>query len=128
MGGGTAMLVSRDTDHYAEPVSVLQHLDSTAIYVVLANRPVKFVAAYLSPTRPLKLSALTACLSVGSLILMAEEINAKHRDWNSRLTTERARSSLITPTEIPAWSMIRTHPPQIPTIATRPPMSWTLFS
>jgi hypothetical protein len=51
-GGGTAILAHRCIDHCAVPVSGLQHLESTAIYLVLANRTVKIVAAYLSPTRP----------------------------------------------------------------------------
>jgi exonuclease III len=64
-GGGTAILVRRDIDHYAA-VSGLRHLEATAIHLVLANRPVKFVAAYLSPTRPLIESDLNECLSGGS--------------------------------------------------------------
>jgi exonuclease III len=39
-GGGTAILVHRGIDHYAVPFSGLQHLEATAIHLVLAIRPV----------------------------------------------------------------------------------------
>jgi hypothetical protein len=75
-GGGTAILVRRDIDHYAVPVSGLRHLEATAIHLVLANRVVKIVAAYLSPTRPLIKSDLNECLSGGLAVLMAGDLNA----------------------------------------------------
>jgi exonuclease III len=73
-GGGTAILVRRGIDHYAVPVSGLQHLEATAIHLVLATRPVKLVAAYLSPTRLLIQSDLSECLSGGVILL-------KYRRW-----------------------------------------------
>jgi endonuclease/exonuclease/phosphatase family metal-dependent hydrolase len=75
-------------DHYA-----VQHLEATAIHLMLATRPVKLVAAYLSPTRPLIESDLSECLSGGFPVLLAGDLNAKHTDWNCRLTT--ARGSLL---------------------------------
>jgi hypothetical protein len=67
-GGGTAILDRRDIDHYAVPVSGLRHPEATAIHLVLANRLVKIVAAYLLPTRLLTESDLNECLS-GDLCL-----------------------------------------------------------
>jgi hypothetical protein len=46
----------------------------------------------VSYTRPLIESNLTECLSGGLPILMAGGLNAKRRDWNSRLTTAPALS------------------------------------
>jgi hypothetical protein len=74
-------------DHYAVPVSGLQHLEATVIYLVLATSPVKLT--YLSPTRPLIESDLSECLSRGFPVLLAGDLNAKYTDWNSRLTTAR---------------------------------------
>jgi hypothetical protein len=51
--GGTAILVRRGTDHYSVPVSGVQDLEVTAIHIVLVNRSVKLVAAYLLHARPL---------------------------------------------------------------------------
>jgi hypothetical protein len=88
-GGGTAILVHKGIDHYAVPVSGLQHLEATAIHLVLATRPVKLVSAYLAPTRPVIESDLTECMSGGIPVLMAGDLNAKHKEWNFRLTTAR---------------------------------------
>jgi hypothetical protein len=83
------MLVRRDIDHCAVPVSGLRHLEATAIHLVLANRLLKIVAACLSPTRPLIESNLNEYLSGGLPVLIAVDLNAKHTDWNSRLITTR---------------------------------------
>jgi hypothetical protein len=93
VGGGTAILVRRGIDNYAVPVSGLQHRETTAMHLVLATRPMKLVAAYLSPTRPLIESDLTERLNGGFPVLIAGDRNAKHADWNSRLIT--ARGSLL---------------------------------
>jgi hypothetical protein len=90
-GGGTAILVRRGIVHHAVSVQVLQHLEATAIQVMLAAKPVKILAAYLSPTRPLIASDLSACLGGGLPVLMAGDLNAKHVEWNSRLITKRGR-------------------------------------
>jgi hypothetical protein len=54
-------------------------------------RHTKILAVYLSPCRPLIKSDLAACLSGGIPVLMAGDLNAKHVDWNSRLTTVRGK-------------------------------------
>jgi hypothetical protein len=56
----------------------MQHLETTATHLVLANRPVKLVAASLSPTRPLIESDLTECLSGGFPVFLVGDLNAKH--------------------------------------------------
>jgi exonuclease III len=90
-GGGTAILVRRGIDHYAITVPGLTQLEATAIHVMLASGPVKILAAYLSPSRPLIEADLSSCLSGGLPVLMAGDLNAKHVDWNSRLITTRGR-------------------------------------
>jgi hypothetical protein len=92
-GTGTAILVHKGIDHHAVPVSGLQYLQATAIHLVLATRPVKLVSTYLPPTRPLIETDLTECLSGGIPVRIAGDLNAKHKDWNSRLNT--ARGSLL---------------------------------
>jgi hypothetical protein len=64
--------------HHALPVQGLQHLEATAIQVMLATKLVKILTAYLSPTRPLIASDLSACLGGVSSVLMAGDLNAKH--------------------------------------------------
>jgi len=88
-GDGKAILVRRGRLHHAVPVQCLQHLESTAIQVMLAKKPVKILAAYLSPTRSLIASDLSAWLGGGLPVLMAGDLNAKHVEWNSSLITKR---------------------------------------
>ena len=47
-GGGTAILVRHGIVHHSVPVSGWTHLEATAIQVILAGRPVKIFAAYLT--------------------------------------------------------------------------------
>jgi hypothetical protein len=60
---------------------------------IVSTRPVKLVVAHLSPTRSLIESDVSECPTGGFPYLMAGDLNAKHTDCNSRLTT--AMGSLI---------------------------------
>jgi endonuclease/exonuclease/phosphatase family metal-dependent hydrolase len=73
------------------PVPGLTHLQATAIQIMLAGRPVKVLAAYLSPSRSLIGADLDACFGGGLLVLLAGDLNAKHVGWNSRLITRRGK-------------------------------------
>jgi hypothetical protein len=57
----------------------------------MAGRPVKILAVYRSPSGPLIGADLTACFGGGLPVLMAGDLNAKHVDWNSRMTTKRGK-------------------------------------
>ena len=91
MGGGTAILVRRGVVHHSVPVPGLTHLEATAIQVTLAGKPVIVLAAYLSTSRPLFGADLTACFGGATPILIASDVNAKHVDCNSRLSTRRGK-------------------------------------
>jgi hypothetical protein len=67
----------------------------------LAGRPVKILAAYLSPSRPLIGADLTVCFGWGLPVPMAGDLNVKHVDWNSRLNIDGGNSYVITPTRTP---------------------------
>ena len=69
----------------------LTQLEAIAIQIMLAGRPVKFFAAYLSPSRPLIGADLGACFGGGLPVLLAGDLNAKHVDWNTRLSTRRGK-------------------------------------
>jgi hypothetical protein len=100
-GGDTAILVRRGIVHHSVPVLGLTHSEATAIQVTLAGKPVKILAVYISPPRPLIRVELTTCFGRGLQVLMAIDLNAKHVDWNSRMTTRRGNSYVIMPTRIP---------------------------
>jgi hypothetical protein len=76
-------------------------LEATAIQVILAGKPLKILAAYLSPSRPLIGAELSACFAGGLPVLMTGDLNAKHVDWNSRLNTRQGNSYVIVPTRTP---------------------------
>ena len=90
-GGATAKLVRRAIGHHGVPVQGLEHLEATAIQVMMANKPVEILAAYLFRTRPLIASDLSACLGDGLPVLIAGDPNAKHVQRDSRLITKRSR-------------------------------------
>jgi hypothetical protein len=52
---------------------------------------VKILAVYLSPSRTPIGAVLYVCFGGGLQVLLAVELNAKHIDWNSRLTTTREK-------------------------------------
>jgi hypothetical protein len=84
MGGGTAILVRRGVEHHALSVPGLRHLPSGWSWLVNQQRSWRSLS--LSPSRPLIKSDVAACLSGEFPVLMAGNLNAKHVDWNSRLT------------------------------------------
>jgi len=86
-GDGTAILARRGTVHPSEPVPGLTHLEATVIQVALAGKPVKILAAYLSPFLPVIGADLSACFCGGLPVLMAGDLNTEHVDWNLRLGT-----------------------------------------
>jgi hypothetical protein len=51
LGGRTETPVNGGIDHCAVTALDVHHIEATAVHVVSATRPVKLVAAYLSPTR-----------------------------------------------------------------------------
>ena len=85
------MLVRRGIVHHSVPVPGLTHLEAPAVQVTLACRPVNILSAYRSSSRPLIGADLTACFGGGLPVLMAGDLNAKHVDWNSQLTTRRGK-------------------------------------
>ena len=73
------------------PVPGLTHLEATALQVTLAGRPMIVLAAYLPRSCPL-IGRNCPPLSAGGLpVLMAGDLNAKHVDWNSSLSTRRVK-------------------------------------
>jgi len=66
-------------------------LEDPAIQVTLADKTVIVLAAYLSPSCPLIGEDLIAFFGGALPILMAGDLNTKHVDWNSRLSTRRGK-------------------------------------
>jgi hypothetical protein len=58
---------------------------------MLAGKLVIILAAYLSPSRLLVGADLSACFGGSLPVMLAGELNAKHVDLNSRLSTRRGK-------------------------------------
>ena len=89
--GGTAILVRRGIAHHSVPISGLTHLEASAIQVTMAGKPLKNIAAFLSPSYPLIGAELSACSGGRMPVLTAGDLNAKHMEWKSRLSTRREK-------------------------------------
>jgi hypothetical protein len=70
-GGGTGTLVRLGTDHYFAPALCFTQLQTTATHIKLDSGPLKILAMYLLPSRPLIGSDLSACFGGGLPVLMA---------------------------------------------------------
>ena len=94
-------------------VSGLTHFEATGIQVTLAGKPVLILAAYLWPSRSPIGTDLTACFGVGVPVLMAGDVNAKHVDWNSRLSTRRVTPTSLCRRELLSdlWTGLPNHQP-----------------
>ena len=79
------ILVCRGINHYVLPVSNLQQLEAIAICEKIGGTPVKLVAVYLSPLRSFLNADLSECFGGGKPAFLAGDLNAKHREWNSRV-------------------------------------------
>ena len=106
--------------HHSAPVPGLTHLEATVIQVTLAGKPVIVLAAYFSPSRPLIGEDLPACFDGGLPVLMAGDLNAKHVDLNSRLSTRRGKPLRDYLSDI--WNGQTITNPHNPNAT---PMSWT---
>jgi hypothetical protein len=90
-GGATATLAHHGVVHHSVPVPGLTHLEANAIQIMLAGRLVNVLAAYLSTSCPLIRADLDACFGGWLLVLLAGDLNIKHVDWNSRLSTRKGK-------------------------------------
>ena len=83
-GGGTANLVRRGIVHHSVPVTGLTHLVATAIQaIMISDNPCGIPFAFPPTDR----SGPYRLFRRGLPVVMAGDLNAKHTDWNSRLST-----------------------------------------
>ena len=70
-------------------VSNLWQMEAIAICVSIGGWPVKLVAVYQLPLRSLVDADLSECISEGTPVLLADDLNVKHKDGNSRRNSSR---------------------------------------
>lgn len=96
-GGGTAILIRRNINHYVSVLPQLQHAEATAIVVQTERGPLRLISIYAPPDRSAATCALLAA-DIAKLVegnvaptLVAGDFNAKHTSWNSRIICPRGR-------------------------------------
>ena len=74
--GAIAILVRRGIPHHSVPVPGLTHMQAPA------DKTVKILAAYLSPSYLLIGANFSTCFCRWLPVLLAGDLNANHVDWN----------------------------------------------
>nr|CAD7431397.1 unnamed protein product [Timema monikensis] len=89
-GGGTAVFIKNNTPHYLHNYNNLQNLEAAAVQVNTKSGSILFVAIYKPPTKTLLEHDLNS-ITDSDTIFLAGDLNSKHPNWNSRLTTRDGR-------------------------------------
>jgi len=91
--GGTAVLVKSNIQHAHVKIPMMSSLQATAIIVELNGLETVIGALYQSPSKPLVKEDYDKLigLSKSGKFIFGGDLNCKHTDWNSRLTTWRGK-------------------------------------
>lgn len=84
--GGTAILVRDNVQHHQVFIPQLQHAEATAISVVMHNTPVTVIAIYVNQNKLTK-SDIKKLLNISNRVIIAGDLNAKHKAWNCHRNT-----------------------------------------
>lgn len=90
-GGGTAIVVRRDLDHYEVDLPALTSLEANAVVVKMASGKLRLISAYKPPKTALQTADLDALLRDQTPTLLAGDLNSKHTSWNSRNSNRDGR-------------------------------------
>ena len=91
-GGGTAVVVVRlSLEHHRVVLPATTHLEVTAVEMLNTLAGVPLVAAYKPPQKELLHPDLAVEFDAHRRVIMAGDLNCKHRDWNSRLTAPNGK-------------------------------------
>ena len=85
------ILVRRGIAQYSVPVPQLRQIKGTTICIYIGGKPVKLVAVYQSSLRSLVDADLSEYIGGRKQVLLAGDLNAKLKDWNSILNSARRR-------------------------------------
>jgi Reverse transcriptase (RNA-dependent DNA polymerase)/Endonuclease-reverse transcriptase len=88
--GGTAILVRPDIKHHQIKLPALHALEATAIQVTINKRPTIIVSVY-NPG-DLNIHDISTLLQTSLPIIIAGDLNAKHRSWHSQYNNKAGRA------------------------------------
>ena len=82
-GGSTAVTVRLSLDHHRVPLPQMSHLEVTAVMLNTLGG-VLVVSSYKPLNKELLHRDLAVVFDAHRRVIMAGDLNCKHRDWNSR--------------------------------------------
>jgi Reverse transcriptase (RNA-dependent DNA polymerase)/Endonuclease-reverse transcriptase len=92
--GGTAIVVHYTVKHTPLALPPLKSMEATAISVNTGQgKKLTIISAYKKPDNIIHISDLNALMMTNMPTIMAGDLNAKHRDWNSH--TENSRGNKL---------------------------------
>ena len=84
-GGGVAILVHKTIDHHKIEIPPLNRTEAVAIKLEANGHPVTIVSVY-NPPGDIDTDDLEALLQISNSVIIAGDLNAKHRDWQCKTT------------------------------------------
>ena len=90
-GGSTAVAVRHSLEHHRVLLPATTHLEITAVEMLNTLGGVFLVVAYKPPQKELLHPDLAVAFDAHRRVIMAGDLNCKHRDWNSRLTAPNGK-------------------------------------
>ena len=85
-GGGTAIYIKTNIDHYLLPTPPNLELEATPIIINSAQGKLAIVSCYNPPKNILSRQDITTLFSLANSVIIAGDLNAKHIDWYSSST------------------------------------------
>lgn len=85
--GGTAVLINRKISHIQIQIHT-NSITNTAIQLKLGQYEIRLVSVYKSPGTPLQTKDIENLLDTQQNVIIAGDLNAKHRTWNSRINNQ----------------------------------------
>jgi hypothetical protein len=82
-GGGTAILIRKEIKHSESLLPKLQHMEATAIQLIINKELITLVSIYNPPGKIIERD-LDLLLQTGNKVILAGDFNAKHFTWHSR--------------------------------------------
>lgn len=80
--GGTAILVNRKFSHIQVKIHT-NSITNTTIQMRLGQYDIRIISVYKSPSTPLQTKDIENLLDSQQNVIIAGDLNAKHRSWNS---------------------------------------------
>lgn len=90
--GGTAILVKQNIKHFVHPKYKHDHIQATSIVIEEWAGTCVFSAIYCPPKHAIKQQQFTNYFqTLGNRFFSGGDLNAKHTNWGSRLTTTKGK-------------------------------------